>query len=910
MSAWSSVRSWLGRGDTRAGVASRLGPRRAVRADASGPCSKNWKAERHPALLRVGVAQSPLSLLGSASPSGGGLARTNPVPAMTSTVSAAAPSVTPASSQTVQVKAAAPVQSGATSQTPPSVAAPLVPDPLAVGDFTDDSSSAGPALRAGVQAAAAAVTGAPESSGVPVAPPNGVGQTPQAQTDGAGSTNAATPAGTIAPTTIRPDSGIDGSQPLLDLAYGLPYGTPVAMGANAVAPTRGTAGPSDFSFLEFNGQSVLVNVHSTQTANLDTLQKNLQTQLGFTTVSTFASQNMVTGFLPVNQILNLPNIADFDSVTPVYKPELNVGSYPTDGDPVIHSDTFRTANNVDGTGVKVGVMSDSANEVGGGLAASEASGDVAPNVQLLADDPLPGPTDEGRAMLEIVHHIAPGASEAFNTANGAGAAGMATGIQNLVNAGAKVITDDVTYPDEPMFNDGLIAQAAESAVNQGVFYTTSAGNNANHGYLANWSGVTATVGGVTGTFQDIAGGSALQTFTLGVGDTVTLAFDWDSAFLEGGGTGNYTVPNDLQVLVTNANGTVLSTPQVFISNGTSTNEAFQFVQFTNTAAFNTTNFAFSFNLVSGPAPTMIRWVSLDDGDPTADPHALMEGAPTSFGHATATGVVTTAAANFQTPTTPEPYSALGGNIPILFDNTGARLATPDIRVEPVVTAPDGVQTSFFSPPAVGGIFQFFGTSAATPHVAAAAALLMQQAPTATVAEVTQYLEQNALDINTPGRDSLTGFGLIQLTVPLVVATPTGPEASLFPDDRFEQNETSDRATQFGVLAAGTTTYDDLTINIHANGLPDYDWYRWTAGQAGTFTATETNTQGGNLELHLFTLQGNTLVDLADSLGSGTTPQTLSTSLADGQVIFVEIKGNNDSFRHKTQAEYSLAVTLA
>ena len=561
---------------------------------------------------------------------------------------------------------------------------------------------------------------------------------------------------------------------------------------------------------------------------------------------------------------------------------------------------------MDGTGVKVGVISNSANEVGGGLAASEASGDVAPNVQLLADDPLPGGTDEGRAMLEIVHHIAPGASEAFNTADEPTASGIATAIDALVAAGAKVITDDVQDPSEPMFNDGLAAQAAENAISQGVLYTTSAGNHANHGYLANWQGVAATEGGVTGTFQDINAGSPLQTFSLPVGDSIEISFDWDSAYLEGGGTGNYVVPNDLQALVTSATGAGAAFA-TFNSEGTSINEAFQFIQFTNNGSFGTNNFALAFNLVSGPAPTMIRWISFDEGDPAvaADPGALLENAPTSFGHEVAPGVITTAAADYTTPTTVEPFSALGGNIPILFDNTGARLATPDIRVEPVVTAPDGVETS------VPGFFPFFGTSAATPHVAGAAALLMQQAPTATVAEVTQYLEQNAEDINTPGRDDLTGFGLIQLTVPLVVpTTPTGPETPLFADDRFEPNDTSDRATQFGVLAAGTTTYDDLTVNFHANGLPDYDWYRWSAGQAGTFTATETTTQGGNLEMHLFTLQGNTLVDLADSLASGTTPQTLSTSLTEGQVIFVEIKGNNDSFGHKTQAAYSLAVTLA
>ena len=743
--------------------------------------------------------------------------------------------------------------------------------------------------------------------------PNGVGQTIQPQTDGAGLTNTAAPAGTIAPTTINPTSGYDGSQPLLDLAYGLPYGTPVAMGPGAVAPTRGTAGPTDFSFLEFNGQSVLVNVHSTQTSNLGGLEKNLESQIGFTTTEVTTAQNMVTGWLPINQILNLPKIANFDSVTPVYKPMENVGSYPTDADPVIHSDTFRTANNVDGTGVKVGVISDSANEVGGGLAASEASGDVAPNVQLLADDPSGMGTDEGRAMLEIVHHIAPGASEAFNTANEPTASGIATAINALVGSGAKVITDDVAGPDEPMFNDGLAAQAAENAVNQGVFYTTSAGNNADHGYLANWQGITATVGGVTGTFQDITGANdPLQTFTLGVNDTVTLAFDWDSAFLEGGGTGNYTVPNDLQVLVTDSAGNALTPAQVFNSQGTNTNEAFQFVQFTNDGTFGTNNFAFSFNLVSGPAPTMIRWISFDDGNLADDPNALMEGAPTSFGHETATGVVTTAAVNYQTPTTPEPYTALGGNIPILFDNTGARLATPDIRVVPVVTAPDGVQTSFFSPPAMGGIFRFFGTSAATPHVAGAAALLMQQAPTATVADVTQYLEQNALDINTPGRDSLTGFGLIQLTVPLVVPTsptsPTGPGIG-GNETEPEPNQTSDTATNFGTLAVGQTEGASESIGVLPDARNDYDWYRWTMAQAGTFTATETTTTGGNLQLHLFTLQGNTLVELSESTVVGVASQSLAAAVAADQTILVEIKGQNNVFNHLGAGLYTLGVTL-
>ena len=83
--------------------------------------------------------------------------------------------------------------------------------------------------------------------------------------------------------------------------------------------------------------------------------------------------------------------------------------------------------------------------------------------------------DEGRAMLQIVHDVAPGASLAFYTAvnseadfaNGIGklAASVASG-----GAGAKVIADDVGYFDEPFFQDGIVAQAIDAVEAQGVAY--------------------------------------------------------------------------------------------------------------------------------------------------------------------------------------------------------------------------------------------------------------------------------------------------------------------------------------------------------------------------------------------------------------------------------------------------------
>jgi hypothetical protein len=86
----------------------------------------------------------------------------------------------------------------------------------------------------------------------------------------------------------------------------------------------------------------------------------------------------------------------------------------------------------DGTGVKIGVLSDAVTS----LAAERLAGRL-PNVTVLA----PGSSgDEGTAMLEIVYTLAPGASLYFATATG-GQAAMANNIQLLINAGCKIIVE-------------------------------------------------------------------------------------------------------------------------------------------------------------------------------------------------------------------------------------------------------------------------------------------------------------------------------------------------------------------------------------------------------------------------------------------------------------------------------------
>jgi subtilisin family serine protease len=56
---------------------------------------------------------------------------------------------------------------------------------------------------------------------------------------------------------------------------------------------------------------------------------------------------------------------------------------------------------------------------------------------------------------------------------------------------------------------------------------------------------------------------------------------------------------------------------------------------------------------------------------------------------------------------------------------------------------------------------FDGTSMATPHVSAVAALVWSYFPTCTGAQIRSSLGKSAQDLGTAGRDVKFGFGLVQ-----------------------------------------------------------------------------------------------------------------------------------------------------
>ena len=476
---------------------------------------------------------------------------------------------------------------------------------------------------------------------------------------------------------------------------------------------------------------------------------------------------IVSGQLPISAIAALPALTSLKFARPAYA-MTHAGLVTSQGDVAMRSDEARALIGVDGTGVTVGVLSDSFNCLGG-AATDVANGDLSPVAVIQELPGCGGGTDEGRAMLQLVHDVAPGAGLAFATAF-TGQAGFASNILALQAAGADVIVDDVIFLAEPMFQDGIIAQAVDTVVGRGVPYFSAAGNDARRAYqsafnpgpvLAGGSippapGAPPFFGGMAHDFDPGAGIDICQQITIPPNSTFIVSFQWDSPFFSVSGAPGS--PNDLDIYLLNASCTQI------LAGGTATNvggDAVEVFGVTAGAA------GFTGNLMivgfSGAAPHLMKYVASGQGTI----HEFATNSGTLYGHANAVGAEAVgAAAYFQTPefgVSPpilEGFSS-AGTTPILFTTDGD--PTVDPRADkPEIVAPDGTNTTFFGRDIEPDRFpNFFGTSAAAPHAAAVAALMLQSDPTLTPASIYARLEGSAIDMGPPGFDNDSGFGLIQ-----------------------------------------------------------------------------------------------------------------------------------------------------
>jgi subtilisin-like proprotein convertase family protein len=486
----------------------------------------------------------------------------------------------------------------------------------------------------------------------------------------------------------------------------------------------------------------------------------LLAQRGFHTIAALPDHHVIDGTISA---ANLNNLADLTSnglrgVLPIYRPITSVGNFTSEAAFVQETERVRNAlpQGYDGSGITIGVLSDSFNNRNE-YTADINSGDLPSNVNVI-QDLSSGGSDEGRAMLQLIYDLAPNATLAFATAFVGGEAGFANNILALANtANADIIVDDVIYFAEPMFQDGIVAQAVDQVKAAGVAYFSSAGNQADQ----SWEGINLDVvdsGSTTfGNVLDFDTSDEVEDFrqqvTIPQGRRIRLALQWDDPFYTANGVDTDV---DIRLVIAGTNTVVASSLLDSIDNQT----PFEFLDFSNSTT--TTQYEIIISVFAGPDPGRVKYVNFGNDIGQGVIFEYDTQSSTVYGHAAADGAQAIAAVPYFNQTTPEGFTSIGSTT-ILYTPNGTRLSSPVVRQTPDLAGIDGTNTTFFGqslPDGDGLNNNFFGTSAAAPHVAAIAALLLQANSTFTPDQIYQRLQQTATDLGPNGVDNITGFGLV------------------------------------------------------------------------------------------------------------------------------------------------------
>lgn len=507
----------------------------------------------------------------------------------------------------------------------------------------------------------------------------------------------------------------------------------------------------------------------------------------------------------------LPDVAALPGLAvihPLYGAQTATGSVASQVRDVLGLEAVQRDFDVDGRGVRIGLLSDSITNSHGGVltgdgcarllrdAAPQQSGDLPSSVVVL--DPGPGSgLDEGTGMGEIVHDLAPGADLLFASAL-PDEATFAENIAALRACGADIIADDVLFFAEPMFQDGIVAQAVDAAAAEGALFFSAAANAGDAGIDQIYRDSdprdqqSAPPTGVD--FHDFGGGQTFTAITVPAHCDLRATLQWNEPFSGTLGPGAHT---DLDLYMYSAPppaGRILTSStstQGCSAPAPALGDPLEIVYFRNFGGSDRTVYL-AINHVCGDESVRLRLVlSSSICVLDLDPFALQRppfGAAALYGHPAARGAVAMAAIDHQEVASGgafippsdaldvESFSARGGALPFYFDATGNPLPdAPAHRAKPDLTAPDGGDTAYFGIDRDhNGFPNFYGTSAAAPAAAAVAALLMESAPQAPAAAVLDALRRSARDIAAPGPDAGAGDGLIDPLAAITLLASAAP----------------------------------------------------------------------------------------------------------------------------------------
>jgi hypothetical protein len=490
-------------------------------------------------------------------------------------------------------------------------------------------------------------------------------------------------------------------------------------------------------------------------------------------INSFPKYKAIRAGVPLASIENVAARTEVAFVRPAVRAMNN--NVDSEGDYTHQANTARTSYGVNGSGVKIGVLSDSVDYL--------ASSQIAGLVTVLSGQSGTG-EGEGTAMLEIIHDLAPGAQLFFATGNGS-EANFANNILELQASGCNIIVDDLLYDDEPPFQDGTVAKAVNTVTANGVLYFSSANNagNKDNAKSGTWEG-DFTDGGLAPSPMET---SRIHNFTTGINANTCLGSGPGGSQLRadlfwsdplGASTNDY----DLYVLNSAGNTVIASSLNTqngsqdpYESVGTITNgELIVIVKYAGAGRF--------LHLSTGRGLLSVSTQG------------------STRGHDCATNAFGVAAVNAYTPYPgsydpygPYPNAFTGGAANpvenfssdgprrVFFQANGTPITTGNfsssggvVRQKPDIAAANGVTTD------VPDLAPFFGTSAAAPHAGAIAALLKSYNTNLTASQIRSVLTNTALDIMSSGVDRDSGAGIV-MALAALGASPL-PNLARFTDN--------------------------------------------------------------------------------------------------------------------------------
>ena len=535
---------------------------------------------------------------------------------------------------------------------------------------------------------------------------------------------------------------------------------------------QSTSFRSQYSYSQLNKNEILLELLAA--GNPINLLEELQSMNIPTNEAQYFGRKLCLN-IPIEKIKSLQSLSQLKFASLPSPRITNTGLVTSQADIALRAIEARQVHNVDGSGITIGVLSDSFDALSG-YAGDVTNGELPLGINVLDD--INSGSDEGRAMLQLIHDLAPGANLAFHTAF-QGEVDFANGILELQNDGnCQVIVDDVIYFSEPFFQDGIIAQAADQIVENGGIYFSSAGNSGKDAYEGT-NGYSTAIYQVNffGTpinyqlydFDPSQGADYFQAISVPGNATIQLSLQWEEPFFSISGPPGAQTDLDIFIFgsdaVTNNQNsiTVNSTPLAFsVANNIVSGEPIEIIS-TNIGP-NPTTLYLAIGLYAGPPPQRVKYVSF--GGINSIDEFDTESA-TCVGHANAKNAIAVGASFYgytpafgSNPTFPrlEDFSSRGGT-PILFNLNGTPMNR--IRNKPEITAADGTNTSFFGSD-IGfdsdNFPNFFGTSAAAPHAAAIAALMLEKQPGATKPLILAALQNTSIDVQYRTNGEFTGVG--------------------------------------------------------------------------------------------------------------------------------------------------------